>query len=223
MLSWAPEYAAAADVELVVGGAVLPAHRQVLSISPVFCVALERDGDQKILFTEEGNHEESADPRGKDNDLVKSVDRTRIESAFQGVNKEDMCLLLDHVYPTDAFFRDDSIDDIRRVIVMADRFSFEPIVRKCLNLLMESSGIRSSLVSGWRSFDAKTVGDWVWVAQRFSCENLKAITARGLADRFNSTLGRNAASEWNSTRQSINADMWRRTAQVLYHDIYGGR
>ena len=182
--SWTDEYAALADVDLVVDGDVLPAHSQVLGASPVFSHALFQ-ADDGIL---DGSSQRPVST----NTLGAACgtgcsERTRIESAFVGVPKEDVYLLLDHLYPTDAFFRPGDVDTLRRLAKIADQFGFEQLAQKCINTLANYD-----CVAGLRAFlnqhENGKIADWVWLAQKMDSSTLKDTMAEHLARNFDLVL-----------------------------------
>lgn len=166
---WADDYAAEADVELVVGGEVLPEHRHVLSMSPVFLNALQLCEDGIILSTQEVGDQVLGNGICSDEKVAKTGENVRLEAVFVGVRKEDVCLLLDHVYSTNAAFNDYDIDGIRRVVVLADRFGFGQLALKCLQYLTGTNSIRENFVSALQGSGTQKLTEWIWVAQRFPC------------------------------------------------------
>lgn len=183
--SWTDEYAALADVDLVVDGEVLPAHSQVLGTSPVFSHALFQ-GDDGILDGSSQRFVSSTSGLGGEC-TSGSPARTRIESAFADVPKEDVYLLLDHLYPTDAFFRPDDVETLRRLAKIADQFGFDQLARKCLNTLANYD-----CVGGLRVFlnnhENGKIADWVWLAQKMDSNTLKDTLAEYLARNFDLVL-----------------------------------
>lgn len=217
--SWEDEYAEEADVELVVGGDILPAHRHVLSISPIFRNALRLCDDERILVADESSDQVSETEICIDEKAAKTGEKVRLESAFVGVAKEDMCLLLDHVYSTDALFNVQDIENILRVIILADRFGFVQLAQKCLKYLTEIRCIRESFQSKLYILQSEPLAKWIWVAQRFPCEMMKNMVAKCLADNYSVVLAPKASGKWKYVRMSIEGDLWRRISLDV-HDSF---
>lgn len=130
-----------------------------------------------------------------------------------------MCLLLDHVHCTDAFFNDQDIDKIRRVIILADRFGLEQLAQRCLRSLTEIRCIRESFESELRRPDPERLTEWIWVAQRFPYEKLKDYVAKSLADNHFGVFAHKASGTWDSMTVSIEVNMWRRIALGVHRNF----
>lgn len=182
MKYWSEEYEASADVDLVVGKSTLPVHRHVLSASDVF---------SKDLKSSNGSTASS----GTTSSVSARTKRLRVQPEVKGVTKENMILLLNHVYTTDAHLSPDNIGEVRLLVDLANQFGFRAVSAKCMSVLTTDKKFLEAVREDLDGMDPDIVAAWLGVAEKASGLALKRVVAEFIAANYFTIFGREPAAE----------------------------
>jgi len=161
---WTPEYAAAAEFELVVQNKLLPVHKHVMSMSPVF---------QRELFKTESK--KSVLNASLGNKKSKPVEtKLKLSSPlFMETTVDEMCLLLCHVYATDATLSTERLDEVRKLFSLTEEFGFPAITRRCVNFVRNSESLVAGLTDDIEENGAGAASEWLELAVKWDFDLIK--------------------------------------------------
>lgn len=163
---WTAEYLATAEFELIVQKQLLPVHKHVLSMSPFFQRELFKTESKKSLL--------NASLKKKEN--VRVSTRMKLSSPlFQDTTVDDMCLLLSHVYPTEAHLSVDRIDELRKLFMMTEEFGFSSLTRRCVNFIRRSEGVGTGVQTDLEEHNATAASEWLDLAVKWDFPEIKSV------------------------------------------------
>jgi len=166
---WTAEYLATAEFELVVHRQLLPVHKHVLSMSPFFQRELFKTESKKSLL--------NAALKKKEDARVST--RLKLSSPlFQETSVEDMCLLLSHVYATEATLSVERMDELRKLFGMTEEFGFLSLTRRCVNFVRNTNGIESGIQSDLETNDATAATEWIDLAVKWDFPLVKDLICK---------------------------------------------
>ncbi|GMH38979.1 hypothetical protein BSKO_06877 [Bryopsis sp. KO-2023] len=190
MKYWSEDYEASADVDLVVGKSTLPVHRHVLSVSDVFSKDLR--------------------PTSTTPSSISTRKRVRVQTEVKGVTKENMILLLSHVYTTDAHLSAENIGEVRLLVDLANQFGFRAVSAKCMSVLTTDKKFLEAVREDLDGMDPDVVAPWLCVAQKASGPALKKVVAKFLGSNYFTIFGREPAVErkgaWSEVANAVTSD-----------------
>ena len=233
---WTPEYAAAAEFELVIQKTHLPVHKHVMSMSPVFQRELFKTESKRSLL--------DAALKKKDNAPVST--RMQLSSPlFMDVSVDDMCLLLSHVYATEATLCADRLRDVRKLFALTEEFEFHSITRRCVNFIRNTDRIRAGMKADLEKDAATAASEWLELSVKWDFDNIKDVVCEyvGESPSFDASRSRtvHAAGEnflaiygydrnhepdqkWADLVMAMDSevDMWKRVARSQAIEIESG-
>lgn len=161
---WTPDYLASAEFELVVQKQHLPVHKHVMSMSPVFQTELFKTESKKSILT----------AALKKKGAAPVASRMQLSSPlFLDVSVEDMCLLLSHVYATEATLCAERMEEVRKLFALTEEFGFPSITRRCVNFVRKTENLTPGLKTDLEMHDATAASEWLELAVKWDFEAIK--------------------------------------------------
>ena len=161
---WTPDYLAAAEFELVVQKQRLPVHKHVMSMSPVF---------QKELFKTESKRAMLSASLKKKGDVHVSNRMQLTSQMFLDVSVDDICLLLSHVYATEATLCVERMEEVRRLFGLTEEFGFPSITRRCVNFVRNAENLTKGVRTDLEMHDAMAASEWLELAVKWDFNAIK--------------------------------------------------
>jgi len=215
---WTPDYLAAAEFELVVQKQHLPVHKHVMSMSPVF---------QKELFRTESKRAMLSATLKKGNQHV--TNRMQLTSPmFLDVSVEDICLLLSHVYATEATLSSERMEEVRKLFGLTEEFGFPSITRRCVNFVRNVENLTRGVRTDLEMHDAIAASEWLELAVKWDFDAIKDEVCDYAGENFLEIYGRENQHEpdqkWADLIMVLESDMdlWKRLARKQAIHIESG-
>eukprot|EP00210_Caulerpa_lentillifera_P005120 g4892.t1 len=216
---WTPEYLSTAEFELVVQKQLLPVHKHVLSMSPFF---------QKELFKTESKKSLLNAALKKKEDARVSTRLKLTSPLFQDTSVEDMCLLLCHVYATEAQLSVDRMDELRKLFVMTEDFGFPSLTRRCVNFIRNTDGIGNGIQTDLETNEATAATEWLDLAVKWDFPQVKDLICQYTGENFFDIYGRQEGTEpsskWADLVMTLDSsvELWKRVARSQANRIESG-
>ena len=161
---WTPDYAATAEFELVVQKQHLPVHKHVMSMSPVF---------QRELFKTESKRSLLNASLKKKRDAPVETRMQLSSPMFMDVSVDDMCLLLSHIYATEATLSVERMDDVRKLFAMTEEFEFHSITRRCVNFVRNVENLAPGINTDLEKNQTTAASEWLELAIKWDFDAIK--------------------------------------------------
>lgn len=206
---WTPEYLASAEFELVVQKELLPVHKSVMGLSPVF---------QKELFKTESK-KSVLNAALKKKDGVPVSTRLQLSSPlFLDVTVSDMCLLLSHVYATEATLSAERLHELRKLFYLTEEFGFPTITRRCVNFIRHTENLSSGIESDLEEHGATAASEWLELAVKWNFDSIKDdickfagnvyVIKRSLKGCVQGSISLKSLEEKKVKRRTRNGQIW---------------
>lgn len=138
---------------------------------------------------------------------------------FLDVSVEDICLLLSHVYATEATLSAERMEEVRKLFGLTEEFGFPSITRRCVNFVRNVENLTKGVRMDVEMHDAEAASEWLELAVKWDFDAIKDEICDYAGENFLEIYGRESSHQpdqkWADLIMVLESDMdlWKRVAR----------